>query len=292
MRRTAALLVLAALLLPGCAGTETGSSAEKPVAPTAGENAAPQAASAAAPNVGYSDTPVLPGSKYRVHDGTRPQPKSIHVGDQATLPAPGAAPSDARILFDGNDLSQWRGGSGDARWKLTRGAMEVNGTGDIRTRDKFGDVQLHLEFRTPTGGNATSQGRGNSGVFFMDRYEVQVLDSFRNPTYPDGQAAAIYGQRPPLVNASLPPGQWQTYDIVFVAPRFAKNGDVVSPARVTVFHNGVLVQYDVPLSGPTRHRTLTEYEPHGPAGPIRLQDHGNPVQFRNIWLRPLQGVAE
>ena len=254
--------------------------------PTAGDpietTSAPQKASATetrdvVPEVGYSDTPLIPGTTYRVHDGTRPQPLLVSIGDQATLPPPGAAPSDARILFDGNDLLQWQGKNGAAGWKLVGDGMEVNGTGDIATRESFGDVQMHVEFRTPTKPSGSSQGRGNSGVFFLERYEIQVLDSWKNPTYPDGQAAAIYGQRPPLVNASLPPGQWQAYDIVFLGPRFAKDGSVTRPARATVFHNGILVQHDVPFQGPTRHRTLTEYEPHPERAPIRLQDHGDPV---------------
>ena len=245
------------------------------------------------PEVGYKDTPVIPGSTYRVHDGSRPQPATVLAGDHPRLPAPGAAPSDARILFDGNDLDQWQGRNGvDAAWKIAGDAMQVNGTGDISTIPQFGDVQLHLEFRTPKNLQGDSQGRGNSGVFFLERYEVQILDSWKNPTYPDGQAAALYGQQPPLVNASLPPGEWQSYDIVFLAPRFAKNGSVERPARATVFHNGILVQHDVPFQGPTRHRTLTEYEPHPVRAPIRLQDHGNPVEFRNIWVRELSGEVE
>ena len=216
-----------------------------------------------------------------MHDKHRPVPPVVAPGTA------GSPPSDAVVLFDGTDLSAWQGGGGDAQWRLVDGAMEVNGTGDIQTRDAFGDIQLHLEFRTPAEVSGNSQGRGNSGVFLMGRYEVQVLDSWENPTYPDGQCAAIYGQRPPLVNASLPPGQWQSYDIIFIAPRFAEGGAVESPARVTVFHNGVLVHHDVPFQGPTRHRALTEYAPHPATGPIRLQDHGNPVRFRNIWVREL-----
>ncbi|MGA1201550.1 MAG: family 16 glycoside hydrolase [Planctomycetota bacterium] len=240
------------------------------------------------PEVGYTDTPVLPGTQWHVHDGRRPQPTMVLVGDHPQLPSPGAAPSDARILFDGNDLSQWTGRDDAAGWRLVEGAMEVNGTGDITTRDSFGDVQLHLEFRTPPEVKGSSQGRGNSGVFFMGRYEVQLLDSWKNPTYPDGQCGAIYGQKPPLVNASRPPGEWQSYDIVFHTPRLDDKGAVTEPARVTVFHNGVLLHHDVPIQGDTRHRALPSYAAPSTEGPIRLQDHGNPVRFRNIWIRPLE----
>jgi len=231
--------------------------------------------------VGYDDTPLLPGQKWHVHDGKRPQPPVV---------TPGAtnrdAPSDAIVLFDGRDLSQWTGNDGAARWLVEDGHMTVNGTGDIATREKFGDCQLHIEWATPAKVEGDSQARGNSGVFFFGRYEVQILDSFDNETYPDGQAAAIYGQTPPLVNASRGPGEWQSYDIVFIAPRF--NGDkLVSPARVTVFHNGVLVQHDVALLGATRHKAKPEYAPHDESGVIRLQDHHNPMRFRNIWIRRL-----
>jgi hypothetical protein len=151
----------------------------------------------------------------------------------------------------------------------------------------FGDVQLHIEWATPSPARGSGQARGNSGVFLMGRYEVQVLDSYQNRTYPDGQAAAIYGQYPPLVNASRPPGEWQTYDIVFRRPRFDANGALVSPARMTVFHNGVLVQDDVELTGPSGHQSRPPYERHADRLPIRLQDHGDPVRFRYIWVREL-----
>ncbi len=262
-------------LAPATTGIPDGSSSDRPDARTV------------IPEVGYTDTPLLPYSEFRVHDGNRPQPRMVLAGDQTSLPAPGAAPSDAIILFDGNDLESWTGTGGAARWKIERDAMEVNGTGDIQTRKEFGDIQLHLEFRTPDVVRGDSQGRGNSGVFLMERYEVQILDSWQNPTYPDGQAGALYGQRPPLVNASMPPGTWQCYDIVFIAPRFSDSGEVESPALVTLFHNGILVQHDQPFLGPTRHRTLPSYEAHPPRGPIRLQDHGNPMRFRNIWVREL-----
>ncbi|MDP6539518.1 MAG: DUF1080 domain-containing protein [Planctomycetota bacterium] len=232
--------------------------------------------------VGYSDTPHLPGGEWRVHDIARPVPPVVTPG--AT---PSAAPSDAVVLFDGSGLEQWSAGNGSAaRWKLDDGAMEVNGSGSIQTREAFGDCQVHLEWATPAEVKGDSQGRGNSGLFLMGRYEIQVLDSFENRTYADGQAAALYGQRPPLVNACRPPGVWQTYDVVFRAPRFA-DGELVSPARATVFHNGVLVQDAEPLIGATTHRAVAKYAPHADEGPISLQDHGNPVRYRNIWVRRL-----
>ena len=229
---------------------------------------------------GYDDTPYLPGKEWRVHDKARPRPRIVTPGQGA------GAPSDALVLFDGTDLSAWRGGDGKAaRWQVVDGAMEVNGSGDIRTAEAFGSVQLHLEWRTPEP-KGSSQGRGNSGVFFLGRYEVQILDSFQNPSYADGQAAALYGQYPPLVNASRPPGEWQTYDIVFQAPVF-KDQELVRPARATVFHNGILVQHARAFLGATRHREVATYGPHEPKAPLLLQDHGNPIQFRNVWLREL-----
>lgn len=237
------------------------------------------------PPVGYSDTPFLPGGRWRVHDAQRPVPPEVQV-----VPADdGPRPSDAIVLFDGTNLDAWSGGDGrPAQWKLIHGAAEVNGTGNIRTKQEFGDCQLHLEWRTPDEAENTSQGRGNSGVFLMGRYEIQILDSYQNRTYADGQAAALYGQKPPDVNVCLPPGQWQSYDIVFRAPRF--DGEkLLRPARVTVMHNGAVVHDHVEILGATAHRAVAQYVPHPPQGPLVLQDHGNPVQFRNIWLRPLPG---
>ncbi|MFM7281004.1 MAG: DUF1080 domain-containing protein, partial [Planctomycetia bacterium] len=181
---------------------------------------------------------------------------------------------------------QWTDGSKEARWKVEGGYMEVNGTGQIQTREQFGDCQLHLEFATPEKVEGSSQGRGNSGLFFFGRYEVQILDSYQNRTYADGQAAALYGQTPPLVNASRGPGKWQSYDIIFHAPRF-EAGKLLSPARVTVLHNGVLVQDNTEFLGATAHRAVAQYSPHEATGPIALQDHGNPMRFRNIWIRKL-----
>ncbi len=230
--------------------------------------------------VTYDDTPLLPGGEYRVH-GERPWPAPVIPGEK-----PGAPPSDAVVLFDGSDLSLWEGRDGPAEWEVRDGFMRVNGTGTIGTREHFGDCQLHLEFALPANPTGSSQGRGNSGVFLMGVYEVQILDSFENPTYPDGQCAAMYGQYPPDFNASRPPGEWQSYDILFRAPRF-EDSELVEPARVTVIHNGVFVHLDRAFLGATTHRALPSYRPHGFEGPIRLQDHSNPVRFRNIWARRL-----
>jgi len=233
---------------------------------------------------GFTDTPYLPGSPWRVHDDQRPRPLVVTPGAQ-----PGAAPSDATVLFDGRNLDAWQSAKGGpAGWKVGNGYAEVvGGSGDIVTKAKFGDCQLHVEFREPSPPTGNSQGRGNSGVFLAGLYEVQVLDSYQNLTYADGQAAAIYGQTPPLVNASRPPGEWQSYDIVFEIPRF-KNGALASPGYVTVFHNGVLTQNHVALLGPTVHHALPQWQPHGSEMPLQLQDHHMPVRFRNIWIRPLQ----
>ncbi len=243
--------------------------------------------------VGYDDTPFLPGGKWRVHDGKRPQPKAIEPGTASTQEQAGKPPSDAVVLFDGTDLSKWQTDGGQpARWKVENGYMEIpkNG-GTLISRVEFGDCQLHLEFSTPNPPQGIDQGRGNSGVIIMGRYEIQVLDNYGNETYPDGQCASIYGQYPPLVNASRKPGEWQVYDIVFTAPRF--DGEkLVKPAFATVFHNGVLVHNHAEIMGAMTHRALPKYTPHGEKGPVVLQDHGNPVRYRNIWFRELKGYDE
>lgn len=245
-------------------------------------------------NIGYDDTPFLPGSKWRVHDGKRPQPRVVTPGTFSTQDQPGIPPSDAIVLFDGKDASKWIGrDGGPIKWKIEDGAMEVvPGTGDIQTKDHFGDCQLHVEWAAPSIVKGEGQGRGNSGVFLMGLYEIQVLDCYNNITYPDGTTAAIYGQYPPLVNACRKPGEWQTYDIFFVAHRF--DGDkLVSPAYVTVVHNGILVHHYQALLGPTGHRNLPSYSsPLPPVGPLRLQDHGDLVRYRNIWIRILKGYDE
>jgi hypothetical protein len=220
------------------------------------------------------------------HTMDRPQPPVVAPAPAAR---PGAPPSDAVVLFDGTDLSQWEGDSGaPAQWKVDSGWMEiVPGSGGIHTKHGFGDCQLHIEWMSPSPPQGEGQDRGNSGVFLMGRYEVQVLDSYGNRTYPDGEAAALYGQYPPLVNASRPPGEWQTYDILFHRPRFDRDGKVVRPAHVTVLYNGVLVQDDVALTGPTAHQHRPPYAPHPDALPLGLQDHSHPVRYRNIWIRAL-----
>jgi hypothetical protein len=244
--------------------------------------------------LGYQDTPIIPGTKWHVHDGERPQPKVITPGEFSTQEKVGTAPSDAVVLFDGKDLSQWRHGKDkDATWKVENGYMEVlPKSGDIFTKQEFGpDVQLHIEFATPPP-VGDGQGRGNSGVFLFGRYEIQVLDCFNNPTYPDGQATAIYGQTPPLVNASRKPGEWQVYDIIFDGPRFNADGTVAKPAVATILHNGVVTQNHTIVTGETPHRNVGKYNKHGEKGPIKLQDHNNPMRFRNIWIRELKPIDQ
>ena len=212
-----------------------------------------------------------------------PIPEVVTPGEAHT------APSDAMVLFDGTDLSKWETNKGEsAPWKIEDGAMVVvPRTGGIRTKQGFGDMQLHIEWRTPAEVKGNGQGRGNSGIFLMGIYEIQVLDSYNNETYPNGQAGSVYKQHIPLVNASKGPGEWQTYDIIFTSPVFNASGGVKSPARVTVLHNGVLVQNNVSLIGPTEYIGVPKYKAHADKLPISLQDHGNPVAFRNIWVREL-----
>ena len=254
------------------------------IVPALAALAAAIAAAPQDPQPGYRDTPRLPDG-WRVHDADRPRPPVVEPGPAG---APVPPPQDATVLFDGSNLDAWTGRGDKAQWLVADGAMQVNGTGDIQTRGEFGDCQLHVEWSAPAPAKGDSQGRGNSGVFLFGRYEVQVLDSWQNPTYADGQAAALYGQKPPLLNASRKPGEWQTYDIYFRAPRFGADGAVQQPARVTVVHNGIVVQLDEALLGATAHRAVAKYDRHGDKGPIRLQDHGDPVRFRNLWVRPLQ----
>ncbi len=238
--------------------------------------------------VGYTTTPLIPGTKWHVHDGDRPAPPVVTPGATFSHLAP--PPSDATVLFDGKDLSKWSGPGGEAKWKIEDGFMEVAPkAGSIQTKDKFADFQLHLEFATPAEVKGDSQGRGNSGVLFNGIYEVQVLDSYQNPTYPDGQCAALYGQSPPLVNASKKPGEWQSYDIVFESPRWDADGKIAKKAAVTVIHNGVVVHHRKEYQGTTPHQQNGNYnKPHAPEVFIQLQDHNNPMRFRNIWLRKLR----
>jgi hypothetical protein len=238
-------------------------------------------------DLGFTDTPMLPGLPWHVHDPARPHPPIVTPG--AT---PGAPPSDAVVLFDGKDLSKWvhrgpKGGMTDAKWVVRDGYFEVSPkTGSISTRDAFGSVQLHVEWAAPPQVVGNSQGRGNSGVLIMGLYEVQVLDSYDNVTYADGQAAAMYGQYPPLANVARKPGEWQTYDIVFEAPKF--EGDkLVTPAYITVLWNGVVVHNRKEAMGPMVYRSVPKYSAHPAELPLTLQDHSNPVRFRNIWIRKL-----
>jgi len=222
-----------------------------------------------------------------IHSRDRPQPAVVDPGPGA-LPVP--APKDAIILFNGTDLVKWVHPDGSAaKWIVRDGYFEVQpGSGNLMTRDSFGDVQLHVEWASADPPKGTGQDRGNSGVYLMNKYELQVLDSYANQTYADGQAGALYGQFPPLVNASRPPGAWQSYDIVFHGPRFDSSGRLLRPATMTVLHNGVLVQDHVTLTGPTGHYARPPYEAHPEKLPILLQDHSHPVRFRNIWLRELR----
>ncbi len=244
---------------------------------------------------GYSDTPVLPGQKWKVHDIARPLPPGVVPGAQCGQP-----PSDAVALFDGKNLSKWTArGKGKERgkevapgWKVENGYVEcVGGTGDLVSKEKFGDAQYHIEWASPAEIDGTSQWRGNSGVLLMSVYEIQVLDSWNNPTYADGQAGAIYGQWPALVNPARKPGEWQSFDIAFEAPRF-ENGKLAKPAFVTVFYNGVLVHHRKEIIGRMAHRVVGTYAPHGPEEPLALQDHDTPVRYRNIWVRRLKGYDQ
>ncbi|MCB1019427.1 MAG: DUF1080 domain-containing protein [Acidobacteria bacterium] len=224
-------------------------------------------------------------SQWKIHDMDRPRPREVRAKPALMVPAP----SDALVLFDGDDLDQWSGpNGGDAKWIVRDGYMEsVRGSGGLLTKRSFGDMQLHLEFSLPNPPKGIGQDRGNSGVKLMGLYEVQILDSYKDYTYADGQAGAVYGQSPPLVNATLPPGEWQTFDIVFRRPRFRPDGSLVESARLTVFHNGVLVQDNFEVWGPTRWLQYYAYEGRPDRMPLTLQDHSNPVRYRNVWLREL-----
>lgn len=270
--RTLSIIVLAALAIGASALAAT-------------QTTAPKMPPRTAEDEGFTDTPMQPGLPWHVHDPSRPKPPVVTPGA-----SPGAPPSDAVVLFDGRDLSRWaqRDGNGNPvapTWSVGGGYFET-GKGSLHTRDSFGDVQLHVEWAAPAVVEGHSQKRGNSGVFLMGLYEIQVLDSYDNPTYADGQAGAIYGQWPPLVNAARRPGEWQTYDIVFEAPRF-ENGRLVKPAFQTVFWNGVIVHNRKEAIGATVHRNVARYTPHAPELPLMLQDHDNPVRYRNIWIRRL-----
>lgn len=227
---------------------------------------------------GYKDTPVLPWCGYRVHDPDRPVPPRVDPGPFAGSPAP---PSDAIVLFNGTNLAGFESNA----WRVVDGVVEA-GSGLLATTNVFGSFQLHLEWWVPPNFDGHLFDRGNNGVLLMGLYEIQIFDSWNEKIYPDGQCAAIYGQTPPLVNASRPPGEWQSYDIVFVPPEFSA-GRLAKTARVTVFHNGVLVQSDETIHGETQHRLLPAYTKKTSRGPLVFYGHNCPVRFRNLWLRPL-----
>ena len=248
-----------------------------------------QPAPAVNPDLGFTDTPMLPGLPWHVHDPARPHPPVV-----TPSAAPGGAPSDAIILFDGKDLSKWMdhpstithaGEVGPPKWKVVNGYIEgVPNTGDLATKEKFGDIQLHVEWSSPNPPKGNSQARGNSGIILMDRFEVQVLDAWNNPTYADGQAGAIYGQWPPLANPARKPGEWNVYDIFFEAPRM--DGDkVLKPAIITVLFNGVLVQNHKESMGPMVYRQVAHYVAQPAEDSLVLQNHRDPVRYRNIWVR-------
>jgi hypothetical protein len=242
--------------------------------------------------IGFTNLAEIPGTPWRIHDAARPHPRVVTPGATASAP-----PSDALVLFDGKDLTKFAHSKGgqliDAAWTVRDGYFEVvPKTGSIVTRDRFGDVQVHLEFAMPDPPKGASQDRGNSGLIFMGFYEVQLLDSFQSVTYADGQAASIYGEYPPLVNAARRPGEWQTYDVIFEAPKF-KGTTLVTPAYVTVIWNGVLVHHRRALMGRTSATTTIHgYTPHDAELPFTLQDHSHPVRFRNIWVRRLTGYDQ
>jgi hypothetical protein len=236
---------------------------------------------------GYNDTPVLPGQKWRVHDIARPVPPVVTPGVNA-----GDPPSDAVVLFDGKDTSKWveRAGQekGPVTWKVEKGAMTVRcekGAGSIETTQKFGSGQYHIEWSAPAEILGDSQWRGNSGILLMNRYEIQVLDSFNNKTYADGQAGAIYGQWPPFVNVARKPGEWQVYDIYFEAPEFNTERKIARPPYVTVVLNGVLLHHHQEIIGPMAHKIVAPFQAHGAEEPFGLQNHDTPVRYRNIWVR-------
>jgi hypothetical protein len=263
----------------------------------------PSAASTAERIEGFTDTSVLPGGQWHQHDPNRPQPEVVKPGTTFSQGAP--PPSDAEVLFGGKDLSKWQGGQGkdlnwklrDAAWKIQDGYVEVTPPKgeDIRTRGKWSDFQLHIEWAAPNPPSGHGQARGNSGILINNMYEVQVLDSYQDKTYPDGQAGALYGQMPPLVNASRPPGEWQTYDIIWESPRWNEKNELLQKACVTVLFNGVVVQHRTEYIGSTdgiggsvAYKAQSFYHQHDPAVFIELQNHNsNPVRFRNIWIRDL-----
>lgn len=256
---------------------------------------AAEGAPAAVNTDGFTDTPIIPGTAWHIHDPNRPQPKTVTPGPSPTLGM--TPPSDAQVIFDGKDLAKLQRDNGqDVTWRMADGYMEtVQKGGNVRTRGAWADFQLHLEWASSSPGRGAGQGRGNSGVMFNNLYEVQVLDSYQAMTYPDGQAGAIYGQMPPMANVCLPPGEWQTYDITFESPRWNEKGELVKKAIITVVHNGVIVQDHYELTGCTDGiggvpwKSLGNYSrKHSPEVFVGLQgDHAAGVRFRNIWIRPM-----
>lgn len=231
---------------------------------------------------GYKDTPVQPWSGYHVHDPDRPAPRKVTPGREGTQDQPGTAPSDAIPLFDGRDLAHWR----PTKWKVEGGCL-IATEGPLVTREEFGDCQLHLEWQSPTEPTQGLMDRGNNGVMLLGQIEVQIFESYHTKIYPDGQAAAIYAQTPPLVNACRKPGEWQSYDIIFLAPEFDPSGSLREPARLTMLHNGVLVHHNQEIYGSTPHAGLASYAGIRSQGPLSLAAHKCPVRFRNIWIRRL-----
>ncbi len=231
---------------------------------------------------GYKDTPVQPWSGFHVHDPDRPLPARVTPGQPGTQQAAGKAPSDAIVLFGGKDMSQWQ----PSQWKV-EGGLLVATEANLTTKKEFGDCQLHLEWQAPVERTQRDTNQGNNGILFLGAIELQIFDSDTIKIYPDGQAASVYAQTPPLVNACHKPGGWETFDIVFVAPRFDDSGKLLEPARLTMFHNGLLVHLNQEIYGHSPHANLASYESIPPRGPIALMAHHCPVKFRNVWIRPL-----
>ncbi len=232
--------------------------------------------------VGYKHTPNQPWSGFHVHDPDRPAPPVVTPAPACPSDKAGSAPSDAVVLFDGHDLSAWQ----PNKWKMEAGCM-IATEGRMASKQEFGDCQLHLEWMVPDTPAEIFWNRGNNGVFLLGAIEVQIFDSFTNKIYPDGQAAAIYAQTPPLANACRSPGEWQSFDIVFTAPHYDDAGVVTEPARITMLHNGVLVHKNQEIYGHTPHLYLASYDNVPAKGPIALGAHHCPIRFRNIWVRPL-----
>jgi hypothetical protein len=276
MKRQSAIIVLitistAVLLLLFPANTSTGQDKRKLVKARDGSGI-----------IGYKDTHILPWCGYHVHDPDRPAPKKVTPAPADTTGKTGKAPSDAIILFDGRDLLQWQASD----WKIENGEL-IAVSGELQTKEPFGDCQLHVEWMAPDPPQGHMFDRGNNGVRLMGLFEIQIYDSYTEKLYPDGQAASVYAQSPPMVNACRKPGQWQTYDIIFYAPVF-KSGKLEKPAYVTVLHNGILVHHNQKIYGPTGHRIVARYtKPIPEKLPLSLSAHNNPVRFRNIWIRPL-----